>query len=239
MSGVMALNDLLKGRAEGFSDDCSVQACDFNELQERLACDRVRIRRAGGLEQIHGVQLVFDGLPDVHLTLCGSRTEVAFGDQVKGRFSVTAYADSRLSVGSFTTANGVRLFLSQCDVLIGQDCMLSDDILLQGSDQHGIVDLSRGCIINQTRKTMVLESHVWLGRSASVMPGAHIGHGSIIGACSVVTSRIPACSLAVGIPARVIKGEVSWSRHNDRIDSRSARFFEQWAQDREVRSPES
>jgi acetyltransferase-like isoleucine patch superfamily enzyme len=37
------------------------------------------------------------------------------------------------------------------------------------------------------------------------MPGVHIGEMSIIGANSVVTESIPARSIAVGSPARVIR----------------------------------
>lgn len=39
----------------------------------------------------------------------------------------------------------------------------------------------------------------------SVLPGVTIGENSIIGANSVVTKSIPANSIAVGIPAKVIK----------------------------------
>ena len=37
------------------------------------------------------------------------------------------------------------------------------------------------------------------------MPGTNIGTNSIIGANAVVTSDIPANSIAVGVPAKVIR----------------------------------
>ena len=37
------------------------------------------------------------------------------------------------------------------------------------------------------------------------MPGVTIGNNSIIGAKAVVTKSIPADSIAVGIPAKVVK----------------------------------
>jgi len=52
---------------------------------------------------------------------------------------------------------------------------------------------------------VVIEDHVWLGEGVVVLPGAHIGRGSIIGAQSVVVGTIPPDSIAVGTPARVIK----------------------------------
>jgi len=45
----------------------------------------------------------------------------------------------------------------------------------------------------------------WLGQNVCVLPGASIGKHCVIGANSVVTSTIPDFSVAVGVPARVIK----------------------------------
>lgn len=52
---------------------------------------------------------------------------------------------------------------------------------------------------------VIIEDEVWLGEGAAVMPGVRIGRSSIIGANAVVTRDIPAYSIAVGAPARVIK----------------------------------
>jgi acetyltransferase-like isoleucine patch superfamily enzyme len=53
--------------------------------------------------------------------------------------------------------------------------------------------------------SVVIEDNVWLGEFTSVLPGVTIGKGCIIGAMSVVTKSIPAYSMAVGSPAKVIK----------------------------------
>lgn len=45
----------------------------------------------------------------------------------------------------------------------------------------------------------------WIGGNVSILPGVTIGNGCTIGAGSVVTKSIPAFSVAVGSPARVIK----------------------------------
>ncbi|MEO6830468.1 MAG: hypothetical protein ABI164_11720 [Acidobacteriaceae bacterium] len=52
---------------------------------------------------------------------------------------------------------------------------------------------------------VVIEEDVWIGEFVAVLPGVTIGRGSIIGAHSTVTKSIPAYSIAVGSPARVIK----------------------------------
>ena len=46
---------------------------------------------------------------------------------------------------------------------------------------------------------------IWIGHGAVIMPGVSIGNGSIIGSNAVVTRDVPAYSIAVGVPAKVIK----------------------------------
>lgn len=46
---------------------------------------------------------------------------------------------------------------------------------------------------------------VWIGGSATILPGVTIGDNVVIGAGSVVTRDIPSNCVAAGNPARVIK----------------------------------
>ena len=46
---------------------------------------------------------------------------------------------------------------------------------------------------------------VWLGANVTVLPGVTIGDNVVVGAGAVVSKDIPDNSLAVGVPARVIK----------------------------------
>ena len=51
----------------------------------------------------------------------------------------------------------------------------------------------------------VVGNDVWIGQNVTVMPGVHIGDGSIIAANSVVTKDIPPYSIAGGNPCKLIR----------------------------------
>lgn len=54
-------------------------------------------------------------------------------------------------------------------------------------------------------KPIVMGNNVYVGNNVLFMPGVIIGDNVIIGAGAVVTRNIPSNSVAVGVPARVIK----------------------------------
>ena len=54
-------------------------------------------------------------------------------------------------------------------------------------------------------RPIVIEDKVWIGIGATVLPGVHIGYGSIIGANSVVTHDVPPMTIVGGNPAKIIK----------------------------------
>lgn len=72
--------------------------------------------------------------------------------------------------------------------------------------QYGFDTVNDEEFFEWRRKARVEIGHdVWLGHGVIVMPGIKIGTGAVIGSGSVVTKDIPPYSIAVGVPARVIK----------------------------------
>jgi acetyltransferase-like isoleucine patch superfamily enzyme len=86
------------------------------------------------------------------------------------------------------------------NVMIGQNCGFY-------SYQHRKDDLTQYlCKQGFTSKgDIIIGDNVWLGAGVKVMDGVKIGSGSVIGANSVVTKNIPSYSIAVGVPAKVIR----------------------------------
>jgi acetyltransferase-like isoleucine patch superfamily enzyme len=84
------------------------------------------------------------------------------------------------------------------EAMIGPRCYITDhDHTFNATDAAGALPLKSA----PTR----IGARCWLGAHVVVLKGVTIGEGAVIGAGSVVTKDIPARSVAVGNPARVIR----------------------------------
>jgi acetyltransferase-like isoleucine patch superfamily enzyme len=91
------------------------------------------------------------------------------------------------------------------NIEIGANCLIAAQSGIFANN-HTFFDL--GLPIREqsvTRQGIVIEDDCWLGSGVKVLDGVTIGKGCVIGAGSVVTKDIPPLSIAVGVPARVIK----------------------------------
>lgn len=65
--------------------------------------------------------------------------------------------------------------------------------------------MSRSVHLRHIARPVLIEDGVWIGSGSTILPGVTVGQNSVIGAGSVVVKDIPANSIAVGNPCRVIK----------------------------------
>ncbi|MEL6138612.1 MAG: acyltransferase [Cyanobacteria bacterium J06626_23] len=56
-----------------------------------------------------------------------------------------------------------------------------------------------------TGQPITLESGVWIGANATLLPGVTIHRGAVVAAGAVVTKNVPPNTVAAGVPARVIR----------------------------------
>ncbi|MCE6949722.1 acyltransferase [Cereibacter sphaeroides] len=126
--------------------------------------------------------------------------------------------DGRLAVGENCYINGATIIVNGTDILVGADGLWSDEILLQGSDSHGVIDLDTMEVVNAGRTHIYLKPHVWVGRRSTITKNVTINEGSIVAAAAVVTRDVPAACAVAGVPAKMIKDRVSWSRRDYGLD---------------------
>jgi hypothetical protein len=79
--------------------------------------------------------------------------------------------------------------------------MIASRAYITDSDWHGLYDRVAAGETHPVR----IGANVWIGDSAIICKGVHIGENSIIGAGSVVTDDVPGGSIAAGNPAKVVK----------------------------------
>lgn len=108
---------------------------------------------------------------------------IHFGDNVYCNFGCTFVDDTHIYVGDNT------LFAPNVIIAAGTH-PVEPSLREQGYQYNKSVHIGKNC---------------WLGAGTIVLPGITIGDNTVIGAGSVVTKDIPANSVAVGNPCKVIK----------------------------------
>ena len=114
---------------------------------------------------------------------------------------------SNLRIGDNTYIQpGCLLNAFVSNITIGKNCMIAARCVFMPY-QHGHADPSRPMREQSltSRGDIVIEDDVWLGAHVCIMDGVVIGQGAIVGAGAVVTKDVPPHTLAVGVPARVVR----------------------------------
>ena len=162
---------------------------------------------------VFGARSVFN-----HINLGGEGALMVIGDGVYcGAGAMSCLDTSTVLIGAGTTATNWAM-LDACNggiILAGHDGMWAHGVSLMTDDTHAIRDVATGRRLNGRGGRIVLDRHVWLGESARVLGGARIGHDCVVGAWAMVkNAEIAPNSVCVGIPARVVRSGVTWSRED-------------------------
>ena len=119
---------------------------------------------------------------------------------------ITAPGQARIRIGGGSFLNLGVMVAAQDLVEIGRHCMLANHCFVSDAghrfdDPNLPVPWQGFTSKGPTR----IGDNVWCGAGVVVTSGVTIGERCVIGANSVVTSDIPAYSVAAGVPARVLR----------------------------------
>jgi acetyltransferase-like isoleucine patch superfamily enzyme len=90
-------------------------------------------------------------------------------------------------------------------LVIGRDTMIGAHTVIVPAN-HGFARLDVPMNVQPlTRDGIHIGEDVWIGAGCKVLDGVRIGRGAVIGAGAVVTKDIDAYSVAVGVPATVVR----------------------------------
>ena len=117
--------------------------------------------------------------------------------------SIKMYNPTRITIGAGTTINHGCILNAMEHLEIGENVRLSPGVII---NTGGLDYKKTGENRNHLKSKVCIESGVWIGSGAIINPGVLIGADSVIGAGSVVTKDVPARTVAMGVPAVVVKG---------------------------------
>lgn len=143
---------------------------------------------------------------DVRISFIGQTGKMKLGNGVNIQRGVEliVHQEGQLEIGDGTYIGSYTYISDSSKLQIGKNCLIAAHSSIIASN-HVFADTSR-TIKEQgyTTKGIIIEDDCWLGTGVRVLDGVTIGQGSVIGAGAVVTNDIPAYSIAVGVPAKVI-----------------------------------
>lgn len=100
-------------------------------------------------------------------------------------------------------ANFHLTLVDDTDIYVGDYTMFGPNVTVATAG-HPILPILREQVY-QYNMPVFIGRNCWIGAGAILLPGVHIGDGTVIGAGSVVTKDIPANVVAVGNPCRVLR----------------------------------
>jgi len=116
-------------------------------------------------------------------------------------------------IGNFVSIGADCHITSINQIIIGNNVLTGTKVTIT-DNSHGKFSLKDLTVPPELRNLVsdgpvIIEENVWIGDKVTILPNITIGKNSIIGANSVVTKNIPSNSVAVGIPAKVIKSLIN------------------------------
>jgi len=146
-----------------------------------------------------------------------SHAKIYIGDDVNffGKvdvFSGRIFDEPRLVIGNRVDLGHGTIFIVNKEIAIEDDVNIASGVRIFDTDAHPrdtgerIADLPPR---PEEIKPVRIGRYAWIGHNVFVMKGVTIGEGAVIGVNSVVVSDIPAYTVAMGNPARVVVKNVA------------------------------
>ena len=128
------------------------------------------------------------------------------GKPVDGSFMLIPpfFADYGLNitVGRSVFIHQGCMFVGHAPIDISDRVMIGPKVNLVTAGHPLEPDRRRRCI---TSAPITIGTNVWIGATATVLPGVNIGADAVVAAGAVVTRDVPQATLVAGVPAAVIR----------------------------------
>jgi len=125
-----------------------------------------------------------------------------------GRNSILSCKDGDISLGANTNIGFNCVLATTSSIELGADNIIAAyTYIIGGGNYHidGIDTVMAQAYDYEGKGGVRLRDDVWLGAHVSVLDGVTIEQGCVVSAGAVVTKNLPQNSIAMGVPARVIR----------------------------------
>lgn len=107
-----------------------------------------------------------------------------------------------IRIGSNTFIGHGCVLYGAGGIIVGDDGLLSPGVVV-ASHQHSFTVFGIAMRVQPIRSAPVtIEDDVWIGASATILPGVRIGRGAIVAAGAVVVDSVEPYTMVAGVPAR-------------------------------------
>lgn len=178
----------------------------------------------GKYEDASGNKIFFDITLDEHLIVSfqGKDNMLTIGKNVvTNRLYIRFGNHGSCTIGENTEIIGAEFYIAESDITIGKECLFSNQVILRTHDAHHIFDATTHKRINYARD-IIIGDQVWIAFRVTLLGGAKIGTGSVVGTNSVTSGQFEDHQIIAGAPARVIKENICWSRENTEYFNRDS-----------------
>lgn len=135
---------------------------------------------------------------------------IVIGDNVfVGRNTILLCTDGDICIEDNVSIGFNSEIMSANYVKLGKNVLISSYCFLNAAThdfRRTDIPVSEQASIG---RKIVLEENVWLAANVTILDGITIGNDTIVGAGAVVTKDLPPLSVAVGVPAKVVRSRKS------------------------------
>lgn len=128
------------------------------------------------------------------------------GNKIAYGSCIEVHDNAKILFKENSGCNTCGTFVCQEYIEIGSGARLGRHITVRDNNGHHYINRDG----YRNSRPVIIGDKVWLTEACTLLPGAKIGQGAIVGAHAVVSSYIKPFSLAIGNPAKVVDEEVLW-----------------------------
>ncbi len=176
--------DALRGLARDPLEIFRIGAIGFNTVKFRY------LKRCAGAGSVFGTG---------NRIINAANVSIGNGCLFQDSIYLRAGARGRITIGDRVAINSFCQLYGHGGITLGDETQLGPNTIVTTTHHDYAGDLT------EQFRAVWIGQRVWIGANATVLSGVTIGDGAVIGAGAVVTRDVPAHTVAVGVPARVVR----------------------------------